>query len=135
MAKILYYFKLMALVLTCYMITIKMQKISLVFMKNIRQVYIVTRTIYPHTAHFFKFFYSGKSKVKNFDQTLQKNRIDFSKSFESNLIRSLQDVDVNFKYLTYHRAAVPEGTDFGVKNYKGLRSYYLTEKCHLFLSF
>ena len=40
----------------------------------------------------------------------------------------MQDVDVNFKYLTYHRAAVPEGTDFGVKNYRGLRSYYLTEK-------
>ena len=91
-------------------------------------VYKNFRTIYPHTAHFFKFFYSGKSKVKNFDQALQKNKIDFSKSFETNLLNEIQTNNFNFRYITYHRSAIPEGTDFGIKNYKGLRSYYLTER-------
>lgn len=91
-------------------------------------VYKNFRTIYPHTAHFFKFFYSGKSKVENFDQALQKNKIDFSKSFETNLINEIQKNNFNFRYITYHRSAIPEGTDFGIKNYKGLRSYYLTER-------
>ena len=91
-------------------------------------VYKNFRTIYPHTAHFFKFFYSGKSKVKNFDQALQKNKIDLSKSFESNMLNEIQKNDFNFRYITYHRSAIPEGTDFGIKNYRGLRSYYLTER-------
>ncbi len=91
-------------------------------------VYDNFRTIYPHTAHFFKFFYSGKPAVKNFDQALQKNKIDFSKSFETNFIKTLQDKGINFRLFTFHRAAIPEGTDFGIKNYKGLRSYYLTEQ-------
>ncbi len=98
-------------------------------------VYKNFRTIYPHTAHFFKFFYSGKSKVKNFDQALQKNKIDFSKSFETNLLNEIQKNNFNFRYITYHRSAIPEGTDFGIKNYKGLRSYYLTERTAVIPSF
>ena len=27
----------------------------------------------------------------------------------------------------YHRSAVPEGTDYGINDYKGLRSFYLTD--------
>ena len=59
------YFKLMALVLTCYMITIKMQKISLVFMKNIRQVYIVTSEQFILIPHIFlSFFTQENQKLK-----------------------------------------------------------------------
>ena len=69
-----------------------------------------------------------KENISHWKSTIQKNKIDFSKSFETNFIKTLQDKGINFRLFTFHRAAIPEGTDFGIKNYKGLRSYYLTEQ-------
>jgi predicted AlkP superfamily pyrophosphatase or phosphodiesterase len=90
-------------------------------------IYKNFRTIYPHTAHFFKFFYSGSPNVDSFSNSLQQKKINLKKIENDNLIKSLQENGVLARTHVYHRSAVPEGTDYGINDYKGLRSFYLTD--------
>ncbi len=90
-------------------------------------IYKNFRTIYPHTAHFFKFFYSGSPNVDSFSNSLQQKKLSLKKVKNDNLIKSLQENGVLARTHVYHRSAVPEGTDYGINDYKGLRSFYLTD--------
>ena len=91
-------------------------------------VFLNFRTLYPHTAHFFKFFYSGSPNVESFSNTLQQKKISLKKVQNENLIKSLQEKGVLTRLHVYHRSGMPEGTDYGINDYKGLRSYYLIDK-------
>ena len=91
-------------------------------------VYKNFRTLYPHTAHFFKFFYSGSPNVESFSNSLQQKKISLKKVQNENLLKSLQDKKILTRFHVYHRSAIPEGTDYGINDYRGLRSYYLTDK-------
>ena len=42
-------------------------------------IYKNFRTIYPHTAHFFKFFYSGSPNVDSFSNSLQQKKLSLKK--------------------------------------------------------
>jgi len=91
-------------------------------------IFLNFRTLYPHTAHFFKFFYSGSPNVESFSNALQQKKLSLKKIENRNLIKSLQEKGVLTKLHIYHRSGIPEGTDYGINDYKGLRSYYLTDK-------
>ena len=82
-------------------------------------IYKGVTTTTPYTNSYFGTFYSGKLDPKNPETK--------SPLPEGNLFAELQERGVSTRWISFHRNGYPECCAAAVHDYKGLRSYFLTE--------
>lgn len=89
------------------------------------RVFRNVQTAIPYTHGYFGQFYSGRDTMLERDEGFA--RIRYAGGATGNLLKVLQQARVGARWISFHRNGFPEGSAAFTSDYRGLRSYFLTE--------